>query len=182
MMNSAFPLLSTEKLLLGKFTDQDLSYLFKGLSDPEVVRHYGINFRTLEATKEQLDWFARNEREGTGIWWVIADRNGSGFLGAIGLNSIKMQHRKAEIGFWLLKENWGKGIMKEAITEVLRYAFEILGLHRIEAVVETENERCNQLLYSLGFSLEGTMRDCELKNGWFISLNIFAILAQNPLN
>ncbi len=61
------------------------------------------------------------------------------FYGGCGLNNINAQHKKGEIGYWLLPEFWGKGIITEAAPLVCAYGFTHFNLHRIEAVVETDN-------------------------------------------
>ena len=48
-----FPILKTERLLLRQFVDTELENVFKGLSHPEIIRYYGVSYKTLEATKEQ---------------------------------------------------------------------------------------------------------------------------------
>ena len=54
------------------------------------------------------------------------------------------------------------------------YGFNRLGLHRIEGFVEGDNRNCKNAMANLDFRYEGTMRDCEIKNGKFISLDIYA--------
>ena len=174
-MDGNFPILKTERLLLRRFSDTDLPKVFEGLSHPEVIRYYGVSFDSLEATKEQMKWFADIEREGTGIWWAVCSKDNRIFYGAGGLNSIG-KHRKAEIGFWLLPAFWGKGIMKEAVPLIVDYGFSKLHLHRIEGLVESDNQNCKNAMSKLDFQHEGTMRDCEVKNGKFISLEIYARL------
>ncbi|MBW1298399.1 GNAT family N-acetyltransferase, partial [Aquimarina litoralis] len=84
--------------------------------------------------------------------------------------------QKAEIGLWLLPEYWGKGIMKEAMPLICNYAFHDLGLHRIEGFVDSENENCKRAMAKLDFNHEGTMKDCEIKDGKYISIDIYAQL------
>ncbi len=96
------------------------------------------------------------------------------FYGAGGLNNLRKEHRKAEIGFWLLTDFWGQRIMKEAIPLICNFGFTNLGLHRIEGFVESENSNCKRALDKLDFSHEGTMKECEIKNEKFISLDIYA--------
>ena len=169
-----FPILKTSRHLLRQFTDHDLEHVFKGLSHPDVIRYYGVSYKTLEETKEQMVFFSDLEKNGTGTWWAICSLDNKTFYGAIGLNNLSIVHKKAEIGFWLLKEFWGKGIVREALPVICNYGFENFGLHRIEAFVETENANCKQILTKLKFEHEGTMKDCENKNGKFISLDIYA--------
>ena len=66
--------------------------------------------------------------------------------------------------------------MREALPMVLNYGFESLGLHRIEATVESENEKSKNVLKAMGFRWEGCMKDYEWKNGHPIDLEIYAIL------
>lgn len=176
-MKEVFPVLESERTVLRQFKAADLENVFKGLSDPAVIKYYGISFDTLEATKEQMAWFADLEKNEKGIWWAVCSKTDGSFLGAGGLNDMSKQNKKAEIGFWLLPENWGKGFMTETMPLIFDYAFNTIGLHRIEGFVETENVNCKKAVTKLNFKLEGTMRDCEVKNGQFISVNIYAKFA-----
>lgn len=171
---SNFPILQSDRLRFRQFTDADLENVFRGLSHPDVIKYYGISFSTLEATKEQMEWFADLEKNGTGLWWAICEKGSGKFVGAGGFNDLTKEHRKAEIGFWLLPEHWGKGYMTEAMPIICEAGFEQLGLHRIEGFVETNNANCKKALAKLKFQHEGTMVDCEVKNGAFISVDVYA--------
>ena len=173
-MKTKFPILESEKVILRQFVDSDLENVFKGLSHPEIIKYYGISFDSMEATKEQMKWYADLEKNEKGIWWAICSKVDGKFLGAGGLNNLSKKNKKAEIGFWLFPENWGKGIMTESIPLILNYAFNCIGIHRIEGFVEIENTNCKKALAKLKFNLEGTMKDCEIKNGKFISLDIYS--------
>jgi len=176
MMLFNSPTIKTGRLLLRPFVESDLENVYKGLSDPEIVKYYGVSYKTVEETKEQMKFFAHIEQEGTGIWWAVCSPDNKVFHGAGGLNSISKEHKKAEIGFWLLTEFWGQGMMAEAIPVICKYGFDNLGLHRIEGLVETGNLNCKKAMKKLDFTYEGTMKDCEIKNGKFISLDLYAIL------
>jgi [ribosomal protein S5]-alanine N-acetyltransferase len=175
-MTDIFPTIKTGRFLLRQFKDADLENVFEGLSHPDVVRYYGVRFDSLEATKEQMTWFANLENTGTGIWWAVCASDDETFYGAGGLNNLAKEHKKAEIGFWLLPAFWGQGIMTEVLPLICKYGFESLALHRIEGLVEHDNHNCKSAMAKLDFKLEGTMRDCEVKNGRFISLDIYAKL------
>ena len=171
-MKNEFSILKTDRLQLRKITESDLENIYNGLSNPKVIKHYGISFNSLEATKEQMTWFANSKQ----FWWAICSINNKAFYGAGGLNDISKEHKKAEIGLWLLPEFWGKGIMTEAMPLICNYGFERLGIHRIEGFVESDNQNCKKAMAKLDFQHEGTMRNCEIKNGKFISVDIYAKL------
>ncbi|MBL4593257.1 MAG: GNAT family N-acetyltransferase [Flavobacteriales bacterium] len=168
--------METDRIYLRKFESSDLENVFQGLSHPDIIKYYGISFDSLDATKEQMTWFADLEKNETGIWWAVCSKEDNTFLGAGGLNDLCKERKKAEIGFWLLPENWRKGIMTEAIPLILAYGFNKLGLKRIEGFIETENHNCKKAIEKLNFKLEKTMKDCEIKNGEKISLDVYAIL------
>lgn len=174
-MSESFPTIKTDRLLLRQIMDSDLENVFLGLSHPDVTKHYGVSFESIEDTREQMDWFENLTKTGTGMWWAICSSDNKTFYGAGGLNNLSLEHRKAEVGFWLLKEFWGLGIMKEALPLICSYAFSQLNLHRIEGFVENENINCKRAIKKLGFRHEGTMKDCEIKDGRFISLDVYAV-------
>ena len=90
----------------------------------------------------------------------------------------QLKWRRAEIGFWLLPQFQKKGIISEAAEQIIKYAFNQLKLHRIEAHVETENSNSIKALERLNFHHEGTLRDYEVKNGNFISVAIYARIGE----
>lgn len=171
-MKKELPSIKTDRLLLRKITDSDLENIFNGLSNLRVIKHYGISFNSLEATKTQLAWFADSKQ----FWWAICSIDNETFYGAGGLNDFSIEHKKAEIGLWLLPDFWGKGIMAEVLPLICNYGFEKLGIHRIEGLVESDNQNCKKAMAKLDFQHEGTMRDCEIKNNEFISVDIYARL------
>jgi len=66
--------------------------------------------------------------------------------------------------------------MQEAFPLSCNYGFETLGLNRIEGFVDSENRNCKKAIEKLNFNLEGTMRDCEIKDGKFLSIDIYSRL------
>lgn len=176
MTTTKTPAIKTDRLLLRQFVENDLENVYKGLSHPDIIKYYGVSYQTLEATKEQMIFFADLEKNQTGIWFAVCSADNKTFYGAGGLNSLSKEHKKAEIGFWLISDYWGQGIMKEAMPLICNYGFENLELHRIEGFVESENKNCKNAMAKLDFHYEGTMKDCEIKNGRFISLDIYVKL------
>jgi len=164
--------IKTNRLLLREITDFDLENIYNGLSNPEVIKYYGISFNSLEATKEQMTWFADSKQ----FWWAICSIDNETFYGAGGLNDLSKEHKKAEIGLWLLPDFWGNGIMREVMPLICNYGFEKLGIHRIEGFVESENKNCKKAMEKFDFQHEGLMKDCEIKNGKFISVDIYSKL------
>lgn len=168
--------MKTKNYILKEIKPTDIKNIHKGLSNPEITKYYDVHFATLEETKEQMDWYENLKKEGTGIWWGIYDQKDNQFCGAGGFNGLEKQHQKAEIGLWLLKEYWGKGILKEVMPKLFEQGFTVLNLNRIEGYVVSDNVKCKNALEKINFKYEGTMRECEIKNDKKISVDIYAIL------
>ena len=164
--------LKTDRILLREIVNSDQENIYKGLSHPEVVKHYGVSYQTYDEVKEQMDWFADRKQK----WFAICSLDNQTFFGAGGLNDISKANRKAEIGLWLLPEFWGKGIMQEAIPLICNFGFDQLKLHRIEGFVDSENKNCKRAMSKLDFQFEGTMRESELKANKYISIDIYSKL------
>jgi [ribosomal protein S5]-alanine N-acetyltransferase len=169
----AFPEIKTKRLLLRQFVKSDLQKVYEGLSHPDVIKHYGISYDSLEEAKAQLEWFTYLEKTKTGIWWAVCCRNTKQFYGAGGINNIDETNKKAELGYWLLPEYWSKGIMSESLPKIIDHAFNNLGLDMVEGVVETENEVCKKSIVRLGFFHDKSKDHTEFKNGKFVKLNVF---------
>ena len=173
-----FPELSTERFLLKQVLAEDQAFLFEGLGDPVVMPHNGVYYTSFEETARQLEWYNTNYEAGTGIAWKIADKQTGESIGVISVYYFKPEHKKAEIGFWLLPKFWRQGIASEVIKPVIEYWQNTKGVHRIEAFVEEENTGSTNVLRKAGFQYEGTMRECEIKFGRFISLHIYSLLSK----
>ena len=164
------------KYILNEIISSDIKNIHKGLSNKEITKYYAVHFQTLEASEEQMEWFRTLRKEGTGIWWGIYEQKDQKFCGAIGFNKINQAHKKAEIGLWLLKEYWGKGILKIVMPKIFEYGFNALNLNRIEGFVDRDNTKCKKALGKINFNYEGTMRASEIKNGVNVDVEIYSIL------
>lgn len=160
---------------LKEIQDKDIENIHKGLSNPEITKYYGVHFDTLEDTKEQMEWYRNLKKNETGIWYGIYNKNDK-FCGAGGFNDVNKEHQKAEIGLWLLKDFWGKGIMKQIMPKLFDIGFNELDLNRIEGFVDSKNTKCKNALEKINFTYEGTMRENEIKNNEKIDVDFYAIL------
>lgn len=79
-------------------------------------------------------------------------------VGGIGLSKVDRYQGKATLGYWLGKDHWRNGYVFEAVKEIMDFAFDELGLRRVDVEAFTENEASNNLIKKLGFTYEGTFR------------------------
>lgn len=170
------PVLETPRLLLRPVEMKDQQKVFEGFSDPEITRHMEITYATFEATAEQMEWYANNRKTGSGYAWVATLKEEPGsFLGIFSMYDVTPKHKRAEIGYWLFPEHWGKGYTAEGFAAIIAFAGSQLQLHRIAAEVEPDNYGSRKVLGKLGFQQEATLRDYEIdKNGNYLDLEIWS--------
>ena len=178
-MNDTFPILLSERLQLRQVVSSDAPTVLKGYSDVRVNQHMSVSYHTLEEVNVQLKWYYELFNEKTGIWWGICLKDSGEMIGNGGFHLWNKIHRNAEMGYWILPEFQKKGYASEAIREMMRYGFDHMNLHRIEAIVETENGPSSKLLKDAGFVLDGIRRDCEFVRNNFISLEIWSRLSSD---
>ncbi len=118
-----------------------------------------------------------------GFNWAIKDRTGDisgsvgSALGMIGTRPIGDPGR-GDVGYWLGKPYWGRGVMTEALTAVLDLCLGELDLNKVEAEVFSFNARSARLVEKMGMRLEGTVRSAHLKRGQWVDAFIYGILRE----
>ncbi|PTS94492.1 N-acetyltransferase [Pedobacter sp. HMWF019] len=97
-------------------------------------------------------------------------------VGRIGLHHLNMLNRSGAIGYWLVKEAEGKGIITKSCKAMINYGFDKLGLHRIEIKAAVDNLRSQAVPEKLNFRREGVLRQAELVNNEFLDLVLYSLL------
>lgn len=172
-----FPNLETERLYLRRIVYEDVDEIFALRSNIEVMKYIP---RPLVQTTEQA--FAHiamiDEKIDTreGINWAITLKSNPQLIGIIGHYRIQPEHFRAEIGYMLLPEYHGKGIITEAIKVILNYGFEIMKLHSIEAIIDPQNYASERVLQKSNFVKEAHLKENEYFEGRFLDTVIYSIL------
>lgn len=163
MNKTAFTSMESDRLLLRRFTEADLLPFLAYLNDPIVARFQTWESYSEEQAAKVIEEQTNLEPGVPGKWFTFAaELKDEGLL--IGHVALKMQdHQQAEIGFTFARAYQGKGLAFEATSQVLDYLFTELGLHRVIAIADCENERSVALLERLGMRQEGHF----IQNIWF---------------
>lgn len=172
-----FPPLETERLVLRCLAAGDADFVFRHFSDPEVTR-FLLDEDPL-THRSQAEELIRSYLEPTGKThnrWAIARRTDAALIGTCGFHRWDKRHRRAEIGYDLAPDCWGRGMMAEALREMIRYGFDRMQLNRIDALVYTENTRSIRLLERLSFQREGLLRDYYCTRGKYFDHVIYSLL------
>ena len=158
--------LQTQRLFLRPIQMHDAADIFAARGDAEVMRYWDWPAPPcVDAVRNVIANHAAEIQSGATQWWVAAPAPRGAAIGECDLSEIDLHHRRAEVGFLFRREAWGKGYAHEAMTRVIRYAFEDLGLERLAARAHFGNTASTRLLEKLGFAYEGMLRGHVLREG-----------------
>ena len=102
------------------------------------------------------------------------------WMGYVAIYNARWNVQSAAIDYYLLNQYWGQGVAARAVTAVLSYCWEDLGLHRVEASVQEQNSRSLRFTERLGLIYEGTRRHGAHINGRWRNLRVYSALATDP--
>jgi ribosomal-protein-alanine N-acetyltransferase len=132
--------------------------------------------KTNEEALEHIAMIDAKIESNEGINWAITLKGSTKLIGLIGHYRIKPEHYRAEIGYMLLPEFNGKGIVSEAVQEVVNYGFDVMKLHSIEAIIDPLNDASAKVLEKNGFVKEAHLRENEFYEGRFLDTVIYSLL------
>jgi ribosomal-protein-alanine N-acetyltransferase len=174
-----FPVLTTERLILRRFTYDDAADLFEMRSNETVMQYINrpIN-KTIDDAVGLIDVIEDLLSKNDGITWCICLKNNNKYIGSIGFWRIEKDRYRAEIGCLLNPVYQGQGIMQEAVTAAVNYGFNVLKLHSVEARVSPGNFASIKLLLKNNFVQEAYFKEDHLHNGRFEDTMVYSLLTQ----
>ncbi len=171
------PELRAGELTLRPIKDTDTAALFKLFSNDEVTRYMDIaSFNNIIEATQIITHFREQQQTDQGFRVAITLTERDELIGTCGFHNWKKPHYKAEIGYDLMPEYWGHGIMTEAVGALIAFGFREMELNRIEAFVDPVNSASAKLLLRLGFRHEGLLRDAFFEKGSFVDADIYSVL------
>jgi ribosomal-protein-alanine N-acetyltransferase len=182
-IDKAYPRMETQRLILRALRMEDAEFVLKEWGDPVVTFYMRDEepLKTLEQAREMLRPLQTPEKMPYFKWWGI-ELKAEGFLiGTCGFCKWDKRHHHAETGYDLWPDYWGQGLMPEALSCLLRYGYEEMALHRIEATTHTENRRSQRVLEKLGFQREGLLREYYCRDGLYNDQILYSLLRREWL-
>jgi RimJ/RimL family protein N-acetyltransferase len=170
---AALPILETTRLNLRPYHEADIAELLPLIGTREVA---ATTLRIAHPyTEADARAFLELTKEPDKIWLAITLRSDGRQIGGAGLR-VEPSHQHAELGYWLGVPYWGQGYATEAAQAMLRYGFEVLGLHRIFASHFTANAASGRILKKLGMRYEGCQREHLRKWDQFVDSELYGVL------
>jgi len=172
-----FPILSTTRLLLRKLTTDDADDLFIMRSDRRTMRYV-----PRPIAQEKKDVLELIERTNAGIDanqsinWVMELKETKQFVGTIGYYRSRPEHHRAEVGYMIQKQHESNGFTSEALQEVIKYGFNVMKLHSIEAVIDPDNIASEKILQKCNFIKEAHFKENEFWEGKYLDSVVYSLI------
>jgi len=147
-----FPVLTTNRLTLRQLTIEDKQNIFALRSDPPINKYLEREpSKTIEDAIDFINKTNDNNKNNNSIYWTISLTSTKKLVGTICLFDFSIENNSCEIGYELMTNFQGQGIMKEAVDIVIAYAFQTLRLQKIVAFTHYENLNSIKLLTKCNF-------------------------------
>lgn len=176
-----FPILHTERLVLRKIDNvKDVADFYVIRSNQDSMSHIPRPVATSEQDVIDLINLGNEQYEKSEMMSLaITLKDSDKFIGAIGFYRINWEAHRTEIGYILNSEYTGKGYMHEACMALIKFAFEVVDFHSLEAVINADNYASIKVVEKLGFVREAYFKENTVRNSKFIDTVIYSLLNPN---
>jgi len=168
------PVLCGTTVVLRELRASDAPSLFALLTTEEVSRFISPPPSTVEGFERFIAWTLRQRAAGQYVCFAVTLNDTA--IGIFQLRQLEPGFGTAEWGFAIGSEFWGSGIFKEGASLLLKFAFDTVGVHRLEARASVRNGRGNGALRKMGAVQEGVLRKSFLRNGEWHDQALWAIV------
>jgi RimJ/RimL family protein N-acetyltransferase len=160
MDSNSLPIIKTSRLVLRWISEDDIDALYEISSDPQVMRYSSFTpLLNRDAAAAMQREIAESNLKNAWWKWGLALADSNKLIGTATLFNLNLSNGRAEIGYAMGRAYWGNGYMNEALKALVKHAFEVVQLRRLEADVDPRNTASIRTLERLGFQREGYLRE-----------------------
>ncbi len=170
------PTLMGRQVVLRELRASDAPSLFALLTAEEVSRFISPPPSTVEGFERFIAWTLRMRTAGTYACFAVTLKGHDTAIGIFQVRELESGFGTAEWGFAIGSPFWGTGIFADGADLVLEFAFETLGVHRLEARCAVKNGRGNGALRKIGAVQEGVLRKSFLRNGEYLDQVMYGVI------
>jgi ribosomal-protein-alanine N-acetyltransferase len=166
---------------LRELRSSDATSLFSALTGVEVSRFISPPPYSVDGFEKFIAWTHRQREAGQYICFAVMPKGSDNAIGLFQVRSLEPAFGTAEWGFAIANEFWGTGMFLDGARLVLDFAFDVIGVHRMEARSTLRNSRGNGALRKLGAVQEGVLRGSFLRNGEYLDQSLWTIMSDDRL-
>jgi [ribosomal protein S5]-alanine N-acetyltransferase len=176
---SGLPVIACDGFTLRELRLADAPGLLALLTTEEVTRFISPPPTTLEGFERFIRWTEREREAGRYLCFAVVPDGHDAAVGLFQVRKLDARFDTGEWGFAIGSEFWGSGIFGKGADVVLSYAFEVVGVRRLEARAALQNGRGNGALRKIGAVQEGILRKSFLRGGKLIDQALWAIIDED---
>jgi ribosomal-protein-alanine N-acetyltransferase len=173
------PLLTGHTVTLRELRASDAPSLFALLTTEEVSRFISPPPSSVEGFEKFIAWTLRQRSAGAYACFAVTLDATDTAIGIFQLRQLEPGFGTAEWGFAIGSAYWGTGVFQEGAELLVRFAFDTVGVHRLEARAAVRNGRGNGALRKIGAVQEGLLRKSFLKDGEYLDQALWTILDED---
>lgn len=186
-MKHQFKEIETPRMVLKNIGEAQLKDMFELRSDPELMKYIP---RPLCQNEEDAMALIRKVRmandRGENINWAMTLKGSEEMFGFIGFARFHPEHFRAEVGYMIKKSHHGQGYVREALEPIFDFAFNEMGMHSVEAVIDPDNKASEKILNHFGFEKEAHFKENIFFDGRFLDSVHYTLFkkhwkTENPL-
>lgn len=148
-----FPNIQSKKLILRRMNYNDINDLFEMRKDPRLNEYVDTKLEeSTYETKAYIDKMNKGIDDNKWIVWAIEHKESKKVIGTICIWDINMEQESGELGYGIISDYQGQGLMKEALLSTVEYGFNVMKLKTLYAYTEENNAKSNYLLKRCNFS------------------------------
>ena len=176
---SGLPVLACDGFTLRELRLTDASTLLALLTTEEVTRFISPPPTTLEGFERFIRWTEGERQAGRYLCFAVVPEGHDAAVGLFQVRQLDARFDTGEWGFAIGSEFWGSGFFSKGAEAVLSYAFDVVGVRRLEAKAAVQNSRGNGALRKIGAVQEGILRKSFLRGGKLIDQALWAIIDED---
>jgi [ribosomal protein S5]-alanine N-acetyltransferase len=173
------PVLAGSHVTLRELRASDAPSLCALLTTEEVSRFISPPPTTVDGFERFIAWTLRQRRAGTYVCFAVTLDSTDTAIGIFQLRELEPGFGTAEWGFAIGSAYWGSGVFQEGAELMVDFAFEVVGVHRLEARAAVKNGRGNGALRKIGAVQEGLLRKSFQKDGEYLDQALWTILRED---
>jgi RimJ/RimL family protein N-acetyltransferase len=170
------PVMTGAGVTLRELRTSDAPALLALLGEPEVARFISPPPTTVEGFERFIAWARQERSAGRYICFAVVPQGMDAAVGIFQIRQLDGQLGTAEWGFALGRSLWGTGVFRAAARLTVDFAFDTLGVHRLEARAAVGNGRGNGALAKIGAVREGVLRRSFLRHGQYHDQALWSIV------
>lgn len=173
--------IETERLILRRFKEEDAKDMFNNwASDDEVTKYLSWPTHSdIGVSKKLLEMWIDKYSSEENYNWAIEVKENKNVVGSIAFMNVDNNIESCEIGYCIGRAYWNKGLITEAFSALIEFAFKEVGFNRITGRHHVDNTASGRVIEKCGLKYEGTLRQIhKIKDGSIVDCKYYSILRE----